>query len=81
PPPKKTLNDDIVSIPFFEYIRASMGGGAYNETEIAKHLNFPKSFLRQYFGIISFNNLSTIISSRDSMYPTLPECYLNTVRQ
>lgn len=73
----QTLNDDIVSIPFYEDIRASAGSGAYNETETAEQLNFPKSFLRQYFGIISFNNLSIIIGSGDSMFPTLPEnCYL-----
>lgn len=73
----QTLNDDIVSIPFYENIRASAGSGAYNEAETAEQLNFPKSFLRQYFGIISFANLSIIIGSGDSMFPTLPEnCYL-----
>ena len=73
----QTLNDDIVSIPFYEDIRASAGSGAYNEAETAEQLNFPKSFLRQYFGLISFNNLSIIIGSGDSMFPTLPEnCYL-----
>ena len=73
----QTLNDDIVSIPFYEDIRASAGSGAYNEAETAEQLNFPKSFLRQYFGRISFNNLSIIIGSGDSMFPTLPEnCYL-----
>lgn len=73
----KTLNDDIVSIPFYEDIRASAGSGAYNEAETAEQLNFPKSFLRQYFGLISFNNLSIIIGKGDSMSPTLPEnCYL-----
>ena len=73
----QTLNDDIVSIPFYEDIRASAGSGAYNEAETAEQLNFPKSFLRQYFGLISFNNLSIIIGKGDSMSPTLPEnCYL-----
>ena len=73
----QTLNDDFVSIPFYEDVRASAGSGAYNEAETAEQLNFPKSFLRQYFGIISFNNLSIIIGSGDSMFPTLPEnCYL-----
>ncbi|WP_239056379.1 LexA family transcriptional regulator [Helicobacter apodemus] len=73
----QTLNDDIVSIPFYEDITASAGSGAYNEAETAEQLNFPKSFLRQYFGIVSFNNLSIIIGKGDSMYPTLPKnCYL-----
>ncbi len=73
----QTLNDDFVSIPFYEDVRASAGSGAYNEAEAAEQLNFPKSFLRQYFGIISFANLSIIIGSGDSMFPTLPEnCYL-----
>lgn len=73
----QTLNDDIVSIPFYEDVRASAGSGAYNEAETAEQLNFPKSFLRQYFGLISFNNLSIIIGKGDSMSPTLPEsCYL-----
>ena len=73
----QTLNDDIVSIPFYEDIRASAGSRAYNEAETAEQLNFPKSFLRQYFGIISFNNLSIIVGKGDSMSPTLPEsCYL-----
>lgn len=73
----QTLNDDIVSIPFYEDVRASAGSGAYNDIETAEQLSFPKSFLRQYFGIISFNNLSIIIGSGDSMFPTLPEnCYL-----
>ncbi|WDL70748.1 S24 family peptidase [Helicobacter winghamensis] len=72
-----TLNDDFISIPFYEDIRASAGSGAYNEAETAKQLNFPKSFLRQYFGVISFNNLSIIVGKGDSMSPTLPEsCYL-----
>ena len=76
--PPQTLNDDdIVSIPFYEDIRASAGSGAYNDIETAEQLNFPKSFLRQYFGLISFNNLSIIIGKGDSMSPTLPEnCYL-----
>ncbi|MDY2584901.1 XRE family transcriptional regulator [Helicobacter sp.] len=73
----QTLNDDFVSIPFYEDVRASAGSGAYNEAETAEQLNFPKSFLRQYFGLISFNNLSIIIGKGDSMSPTLPEsCYL-----
>ena len=68
---------DSIAIPFYEDIRASAGNGAYNETETAEQLNFSKSFLRQYFGIISFTNLSIIIGSGDSMFPTLPEnCYL-----
>lgn len=84
--PPQTLNketnltlkdDDIVSIPFYEDIRASAGSGAYNEAEASEQLNFPKSFLRQYFGVISFNNLSIIVGKGDSMSPTLPEsCYL-----
>lgn len=73
----QTLNDDIVSIPFYEDIQASAGSGAYNEAETSEQLSFPKSFLRQYFGLISFVNLSIIVGSGDSMYPTLPEsCYL-----
>ncbi len=73
----QTLNDDIVSIPFYEDITASARSGAYNEAETEERLNFPKSFLRQYFGIVSFNNLSIIIGKGDSMYPTLPKnCYL-----
>ena len=70
-------NDDLVSIPFLESITASAGDGAYNDNEDSEQLTFQKSFLRQYFGIISFNNLSIIIGKGDSMYPTLPEsCYL-----
>ncbi len=74
----QTLNDDdFVNIPFYEDIRASAGSGAYNDIETAEQLSFPKSFLRQYFGIISFANLSIIVGSGDSMFPTLPEnCYL-----
>lgn len=73
----QTLNNDIISIPFYEDIQASAGSGAYNEAETAEQLNFPKSFLRQYFGIISFKDLSIIRSIGDSMYPTLPQnCFL-----
>ncbi len=76
--PPQTLNDDdFVTIPFYEDIQASAGSGAYNEAETEEQLNFPKFFLRQYFGIISFKDLSIIRSIGDSMYPTLPQnCFL-----
>lgn len=73
----QTLNNDIVSIPFYEDISASAGSGAYNETETSHVMTFGKGFLREYFGLISFKDLSIIRSVGDSMYPTLPQnCYV-----
>lgn len=73
----QTLNDDIVSIPFYEDIQASAGSGAYNEAETSRAMTFGKDFLREYFGLISFKDLSIIRSIGDSMYPTLPQdCYV-----
>lgn len=73
----QTLNDDIVSIPFYEDIQASAGRGAYNEAETSRVMTFGKDFLREYFGLISFKDLSIIRSIGDSMYPTLPQnCFL-----
>ncbi len=73
----QTLNDDIVSIPFYEDIQASAGRGAYNEAETSRVMTFGKDFLREYFGLISFKDLSIIRSIGDSMYPTLPQdCYV-----
>lgn len=70
-------DDDLISVPFLESITASAGEGAYNDNEESEQLTFQKSFLRQYFGIISFKNLSIIVGKGDSMSPTLPEsCYL-----
>lgn len=73
----QTLNDDIVSIPFYEDTTASAGRGAYNEAETSRVMTFGKDFLREYFGLISFKDLSIIRSIGDSMYPTLPQdCYV-----
>ncbi|PZT47319.1 DNA-binding protein [Helicobacter valdiviensis] len=75
--PQQTLNDEIVIIPFYENVRASAGSGAYNDEESSQPFSFSKNFLREYFGLLSFANLSVIIGYGDSMSPTLPEnCYL-----
>ncbi|WP_245892620.1 S24 family peptidase [Helicobacter valdiviensis] len=74
---QQTLNDEIVIIPFYENVRASAGSGAYNDEESSQSFSFSKSFLREYFGLLSFANLSVIIGYGNSMSPTLPEnCYL-----
>lgn len=68
---------DSITIPFYEDISASAGSGAYNDIEISKPVVLNREFLREYFGLISFKDLSIIRSVGDSMYPTLPQnCYI-----
>ena len=66
-----------MNVPFYEDIIASAGSGAYNEAETSRIMTFDKGFLREYFGLISFKDLSIIRSVGDSIYPTLPQdCYV-----
>lgn len=50
----QTLNNDIVNVPFCEYIIASAGSSSYNEAEVSYIMTFNKGFLREYFGLIFF---------------------------
>ncbi|TQR29182.1 DNA-binding protein [Campylobacter sp. MIT 99-7217] len=74
---EESLNNDMISIPFFENVRASAGSGDYNDEESTQALGLSKSFLRECFGLYSFIKLCVIVGHGDSMIPTLPEnCYL-----
>lgn len=73
---QSTLDKDFVKIPIYD-VYASAGQGLINDEHISRHIEIDKGFLRSYFGLTSFSNLSIIMGSGDSMLPTIPEnCYL-----
>lgn len=66
-------SNDLVKIPVFDEVYASAGQGFINDEHITQHIELDKGFLRSYFGLTSFVDLSIIAASGDSMMPTLPE--------
>lgn len=66
-------SNDLVKIPVFDEVYASAGHGLINEEHISSHIELDKGFLRSYFRLTSFVDLSIIAASGDSMMPTLPE--------
>lgn len=68
-----TQSNDSVRIPVYDEVYASAGQGFINDEHITQHIELDKGFLRSYFGLTSFVDLSIIAASGDSMMPTLPE--------
>ena len=68
-----TQSNDSVRIPVYDEVYASAGQGFINDEHITQHIELDKGFLRSYFGLTSFLDLSIITARGDSMMPTLPE--------
>ena len=68
-----TQSNDSVRIPVYDEVYASAGQGFINDEHISSHIELDKGFLRSYFRLTSFVDLSIIAASGDSMMPTLPE--------
>ncbi|TLD78749.1 S24 family peptidase, partial [Helicobacter trogontum] len=66
-------SNNLVKIPVFDEVYASAGHGLINEEHISSHIELDKGFLRSYFRLTSFVDLSIIAARGDSMMPTLPE--------
>ncbi len=63
---------DFIQIPVYDVI-ASAGNGLVNDEQILENVGVDKSFLKGYFGLTSFIDLSIITAKGDSMTPTIPE--------
>lgn len=72
-----TQSNDSVKIPVYDEVYASAGQGFINDEHITQHIELDKGFLRSYFGLTSFLDLSIITARGDSMIPTIPpKCQL-----
>ncbi|WP_410780180.1 XRE family transcriptional regulator [Helicobacter bilis] len=72
-----TQSNDSVRIPVYDEVYASAGQGFINDEHITQHIELDKGFLRSYFGLTSFLDLSIITARGDSMIPTIPpKCQL-----
>lgn len=70
-------SNDLVKIPVYDEVYASAGQGFINDEHITQHIELDKGFLRSYFGLTSFLDLSIITARGDSMIPTIPpKCQL-----
>lgn len=74
------LSQDNFSVPYFDDVYASAGGGYINEENPPKMIEFSKSFLRDYLGTVEFSRLNVIKSKGDSMEPTIPKNALLFIR-
>lgn len=74
------LSQDNFSVPYFDDVYASAGGGYINEENPPKMIEFSKSFLRDYLGTVEFSRLNIIKSKGDSMEPTIPKNALLFIR-
>ncbi|MCZ6174684.1 XRE family transcriptional regulator [Campylobacter ureolyticus] len=79
-PQNLKMSQDNISIPFFENVYASAGGGYINDENSPKSLEFSKSFIRDYLGTTEFSSLHIIKSKGDSMQPSIPKNALLFVR-
>lgn len=68
-----TQSNDSVKIPVYDEVYASAGQGFINDKHITRHIELDKDFLRSYFGLTSFLDLSIITARVDSMLPAVPE--------
>ena len=68
-----TQSNDSVKIPVYDEVYASAGQGFINDEHITRHIELDKDFLRSYFGLTSFLDLSIITARVDSMLPAAPE--------
>ena len=74
------LSQDNFSVPYFDDVYASAGGGYINDENSSKSLEFSKSFIRDYLGTTEFSRLNVIKSKGDSMEPTIPKNALLFIR-
>ncbi|TLD97032.1 S24 family peptidase, partial [Helicobacter muridarum] len=65
-------SSDFIKIPVYDDVYASAGAGLINDEHISSHIELDKGFLRSYFGLTSFVDLSIISARGDSMMPTIP---------
>lgn len=79
-PPNFKMSQDNFSVPYFDDVYASAGGGYINEENPPRMIEFSKSFLRDYLGTVEFSRLNVIKSKGDSMEPTIPKNALLFVR-
>lgn len=79
-PQNLKMSQDNISIPFFENVYASAGGGYINDENQPKMIEFSKSFLRDYLGTVELSRLNVIKSKGDSMEPTIPKNALIFIR-
>ena len=79
-PPNLKLSQDNFSVPYFDDVYASAGGGYINKENPPRMIEFSKSFLRDYLGTIEFSRLHIIKSKGDSMQPSIPKNALLFVR-
>lgn len=68
-----TQPNDSVEIPVYDEVYASAGQGFINGKHITRHIELDRDFLRSYFGLTSFLDLSIITARGDSMLPAVPE--------
>ena len=66
-------SNDSVKIPVYDEVYASAGQGFIDDEHILRHRELDKGFLRLYFKLTSFLDLSIITVRRDSMLPAVPE--------
>ncbi len=66
-------SNDSVRIPIYDEVCVSAGRGFINDEHISWHIGLDKSFLRSYFGLTFFLDLSIITAREDSMLPAVPE--------
>ena len=79
-PPNFKMSQDNFSVPYFDDVYASAGGGYINDENPPKTLEFSKSFIRDYLGTTEFSRLNVIKSKGDSMEPTIPKNALLFIR-
>lgn len=79
-PPNLKMSQDNFSVPYFDDVYASAGGGYINDENPPKMIEFSKSFLRDYLGTVEFSRLNVIKSKGDSMEPTIPKNALLFIR-
>lgn len=63
---------DLVEVPYYEDVRASMGNGVLNHESSVKKLSFDITMLREIYKLYCVKDLSLINAYGDSMSPTIP---------
>jgi repressor LexA len=63
---------DLVEVPYYEDVRASMGNGILNHESSVKKISFDITMLREIYKLYCVKDLSLINAYGDSMSPTIP---------
>lgn len=63
---------DLVEVPYYEDVRASMGNGVLNHESSVRKISFDITMLREIYKLYCVKNLSLINAYGDSMSPTIP---------